>query len=290
MHYHYDRKENTMLRAVAIHDLSCFGKCSLTAALPIISSAGIEVSVIPTAVLSTHTGGFEGFTYRDLTADIMPIVNHWRSLSIEFDAIYTGFLGALDQINIVMRAILQLRSKETFIAVDPVMADNGALYQTIPNDYPKGMINLCAGADLITPNITEAAFLLNEPYCKRPHTKEYIEELLVRLAAIGPRYVVITGTGFSEDSIGAAAYDKKSGIVTYSFYKHLPGIYHGAGDVFSSAMIAAMLKGLDVANALKIAVEFTSNCIQKTHEAGTDLRFGLRFEGELLKLAKALIV
>ena len=149
-------------RAAAIHDISGFGKCSLTVALPIISAMGIEVSVIPTAVLSTHTGGFTGFTYRDLTGDMRPIAEHWNSLGIKFDAIYSGFLGSVEQIDIVTDFIDDFKEKDTVVLVDPAMADGGKMYTVFDMDFAKQMTRLCAKADIIVPNFTEAAFMLGE--------------------------------------------------------------------------------------------------------------------------------
>lgn len=148
-------------RVLAIHDVSCVGKCSLTVALPIISATGVECSALPTAVLSTHTGGFTGYTYRDLTVDIMPIMNHWKSLNVRFDGIYTGFLGSFEQIDLVSDIFDQL-GEHALICVDPVMADNGQLYKVFPPTFPAGMRKLCAKADVILPNITEATLLLGE--------------------------------------------------------------------------------------------------------------------------------
>ncbi|MFA5676200.1 MAG: pyridoxamine kinase [Christensenellales bacterium] len=275
-------------RIAAIHDISCFGKCSLTAAMPIISAAGIEVCVIPTAVLSTHTGGFAGFTYRDLTDDLLPIATHLSTLPIKFDAIYTGFLGSFKQLDIAARVIKLLGREDALVVVDPVMADNGALYQTMPKDFPEGMRGLCARADMIVPNITEAALLLDEPYKRWPHTQEYVESLLLRLAKLGPRYVVLTGTGFDDKHMGAAAYDKQSGSISYAFSKHMPGLYHGAGDVFSSALVAAALSGFGIKKAVRTAADFTAGSIRRTNKAGTDLRFGLCFEPQLPRLIKTL--
>ena len=146
-------------RVAAIHDISCLGRCSLTVALPIISAAGIECSVLPTAVLSTHTGGFTGFTYRDLTDDILPIADHWRELGIGFDALYTGFLGSFGQIAIVSELFERFKTDENIVLVDPVMADNGELYKIFPPDFPSGMRKLCEQATVIIPNITEAISL-----------------------------------------------------------------------------------------------------------------------------------
>ena len=160
-------------RVAAIHDLSGFGKCSLTVVLPIVSAAGIEVSAMPTAILSTHTGGLEGYTYRDLTDDMHPFMNHWQSL-IQFNAIYSGFLGSIKQIEIVQEFFNTFKTKENFILVDPVMADNGELYKIFTPEFAKGMASLCRKADIIVPNITEATLLLNEPYFPGPYTPQYI--------------------------------------------------------------------------------------------------------------------
>jgi len=271
-------------RIAAIHDISCFGRCSLTVALPIISAAGIETSVIPTAVLSTHTGGFTGFTYRDLTDDIMPIVDHWVSLGLGFDAIYTGFLGSFEQIDLVASVFDKLSSDKTMIFVDPVMADNGKLYAIFPNDFPKGMKKLCAKADVIIPNITEAVFMLNEEYVEGPYDRGYIESLLKRLGTIGAKKIVLTGVFFNNDELGAAAYDTETGEIGYAFSERIEGYYHGTGDVFGSALVASMIKGRSLNESLAIAVDFTSGSIRRTKDAGTDIRFGVNFEEGILKL------
>lgn len=265
-------------RVAAIHDISCFGRCSLTVALPIISAAGVETSVIPTAVLSTHTGGFTGFTYRDLTDDIFPIVEHWRTLDLRFDSIYTGFLGSFEQIDIVSRTFDSLSSDDTIVVVDPVMADNGKLYTIFPEDFPQGMRKLCAKADVIIPNITEATLMLNEEYVEGPYTKDYIESLLERLGKIGARKVVLTGVFFNPDELGAASYDTEMGEVGYAFSERIEGYYHGTGDVFGSALVGAMMNGKDINEAMRIAVDFTAGSIRRTKDAGTDIRFGVDFE------------
>ena len=192
-------------RVLAVHDISGVGKCSLTVALPIISAAGVECSVLPTAVLSTHTGGFTGFTYRDLTEDIAPIAAHWKSLRLHFDAIYTGFLGSFAQIDLVAAAIRDLSAKDTLVAVDPVMGDNGKLYTVFDASFPPAMKKLCAGADLIMPNLTEATLMLGEEYREGPYEKTYIKGLLQRLAkAIPTRQIVLTGVYFDDRALGAA--------------------------------------------------------------------------------------
>ncbi len=275
-------------RVAAIHDISCFGKCSLTVALPILSSAGIETSVIPTAVLSTHTGGFTGYTYRDLTEDILPVVSHWQTLDLTFDAVYTGFLGSFQQINIVSEIFDRLKTEDNMLVVDPVMADLGKLYPIFSEDFPKGMIKLCRKADLLVPNITEACLLLDMPYEDGPYDVSFIENLLDGLAGLGPKQVVLTGVSFDDTHLGAASLDTGSGKIDYSFSKRIEGFYHGTGDVFASTLVAGLLTGHDLNKASRLAVDFTVKSIIRTREAGTDIRFGVNFEEGLKDLANLL--
>ena len=264
-------------RVLAIHDISCFGRCSLTVALPIISAVGAECTVIPTAVLSTHTGGFTGFTYRDLTEDIVPIVDHWKTLDLKFDAIYTGFLGSFEQIAIVADTFDRLK-EDTMIVVDPVMADNGKLYAIFPPEFPMEMRKVCSKADVLMPNITEATLLLGEEYKEGPYTPEYIEGLMQRLTTLGPKKIILTGVYFDDVKLGAATYDAETGEKSYYFSDKIPGYYHGTGDVFGSAVVAALIKGRSLPDASRIAVDFTVGSIQRTYDAKTDIRFGVDFE------------
>ncbi|NCC82697.1 MAG: pyridoxamine kinase [Clostridia bacterium] len=275
-------------RIAAIHDISCFGRCSLTVALPIISAAGIEVSVIPTALLSTHTGGIAGYTYRDLSDDMLAIMNHWQSLHLQFDAVYTGFLGSTKQLDIVSKIFDQFATQGQLIIVDPVMADNGLLYKSFPDTFPQGMRKLCQKADIIIPNITEAVFLLGEPYQKGPYTELYIEQMLKRLAALGPKQIVITGVHFNDKTIGAASYDAISKKVEYAFSDLVKGYYPGTGDVFGSVLVGFLLNGCELSKAVRNAVDFTAASIARTNTAGTDRRFGVHFEAELPKLIQRL--
>jgi pyridoxine kinase len=272
-------------RVAAIHDVSGFGRCSLTVALPILSAAGIETPIIPTAVLSTHTGGFTGFTYRDLTEDILPIVNHWRSLNLEFDGLYTGFLGSFEQLDIVSKAFDLLRGKDTLIVVDPVMADDGKLYGIFPDTFPAGMRQLCAKADVIIPNLTEAALLLDRPYHERPHTHEELEDILKALSAIGPRKVVVTGVSYDASRLGAAGYDADTGEISYADAPYLHPMMHGTGDVFGSVLTASLTLGHSLEAACRAAVRFTVESMLRTREARTDLRFGVDFESGLAGLS-----
>ncbi|UAL07000.1 MAG: pyridoxamine kinase [Candidatus Methanogranum gryphiswaldense] len=273
-------------RVLAIHDISCFGRCSLTVALPIISATGLECTVMPTAVLSTHTGGFTGFTYRDLTEDMRPIVDHWKTLNLKFDSIYTGFLGSFEQIEIVSGIFDDLKDKDTLIIVDPVMADNGELYKIFPKNFPQGMKKLCKKADVILPNITEACLMVGEKYITGPYTKEWIENLLRKLSGLGSKKVVLTGVFFNNEDLGAAAYDVEADTIEYAFHKLIPGYYHGTGDVFGSVIVSSMVNGLSLKRANELAVDFTAESIVRTRNAGTDIRFGVNFEMGIPKLLK----
>lgn len=275
-------------RVLAIHDISCVGRCSLTVALPIISAAGFDTSVLPTAVLSTHTGGFEGFTYRDLTEDINPISDHWQSLDLKFDALYSGFLGSFEQIDLVADLFDRYRTKDTLVMVDPVMADNGVLYAIYSPDMAKGMAKLCAKADIVVPNLTEAAFILDEEYRGEDYTQEYIETMLRKLAALGPKKVVLTGVSFESNKLGAAAYDSDSGKVSYAFNEKVDGYFHGTGDVFGSTLLSALLNDFALEEAIQIAVDYTHQSIKLTVEAEQERRYGVCFERALPYLIKRL--
>lgn len=275
-------------RIATIQDISCLGRCSLTVALPIISAAGIETAAIPTAVLSTHTGGFTGYTYRDLTDDIAPITAHWKSLGLTFDAIYTGYLGSFRQIELVSDFIDTFKTADTVAVIDPAMADNGVLYGGFAADFPKGMAGLCGKADIIVPNLTEAAFMLGEEFRSDGYDRAYIEGLLKRLAGLGPQKVVLTGVSYEDGRLGAAAYDAASGEITYHFTEKIEGYFHGTGDVFASALVAAIVNGKSLAKANEIAVEFTVECIRRTADAKTEPRYGVNFEQSLPSLIAAM--
>ncbi|MCL2631171.1 MAG: pyridoxamine kinase [Firmicutes bacterium] len=274
-------------RVLAVHDISCFGRCSLTVALPIISALGIETSVLPTAVLSTHTGGFSGFTYRDLTCDLVPVLKHWDTLNLTFDAIYSGFLGSFEQIEIVKSLIesYKKKDKDTLVIVDPVMADNGELYKVFPKSFPLGMKSLCSVADIIIPNMTEACLLTDTPYAKPPYTEEFIKTLLNKLAKIGAKKIVLTGVAFNNEELGTACYDAESGVTQYAMSKLIDGFYHGTGDCFGSALTATLVKGKSLSWAARAAVDFTVDAIVRTKDAETDIRFGVNFEEGLKDFA-----
>ena len=275
-------------RIAAIHDISGVGRCSLTVALPILSAAGFDCGVLPTAVLSTHTGGFTGFTYRDLTDDIAPIAAHWQSLDLKFDALYSGFLGSVGQIALLADLFKTFKTDDNLVLVDPVMADNGELYAIYTPDMAQGMARLCAQADAVVPNITEASLILGEKYVEGPYDKPFIEGMLRRLAALGPKKVVLTGVALDDATLGAAAFDSATGDISYAFTPRIDGYFHGTGDVFGSVLLSGMLHELSLADAAKLAVETTYDCIVKTVEAKQELRYGVCFERALPGMMKRL--
>ncbi len=267
-------------RVAAIHDISGLGKCSLTVALPIISAAGVETAVIPTAVLSTHTGGIDGFTYKDLTDQILAIAEHWKSLDLKFDGIYSGFLGSFEQIDLVGRIFDILADDESLIIVDPCMADNGKLYKTYTTEMAKNIGHLCQKADVIVPNITEACMLLDIPY-KENFSQDELYVMVENLCDLGCNSAVLTGVSFSDNELGALCFDKDSNKTSYIFAEKIPEFYHGTGDVFASFMTGALLNNINLKDSVQIAADFTSSSINRTFQAKTDKRFGVNFEKEL---------
>lgn len=274
-------------RILAVHDISCVGKCSLTVALPILSAAGFETAVLPTAVLSTHTAGFTGFTCRDLTDDIRPIMDHWEKEGITFDAIYTGYLASFEQIDLVKELIRRFRRENTVVLVDPVMADNGQMYPAFDENFAAGMATLCAESDIVIPNLTEASFMLKSEYRAEGYDEGYIRSVLKSLTDLGPKSAVLTGVTFENGTLGAAAYDAASDKMSFYVNERLEGAYHGTGDVFGSAFLAAYMAKGDLSYAIRVAVDYTLAALRRTKIAGTPWNFGVDFEnstGDLLRL------
>ena len=267
-----------MKRIITIQDISCVGKCSLTVALPIISAAGVEAGVIPTAVLSTHTM-FSKFTFCDLTDEIEKISDTFLDLGIDFDAVYTGYLGSFRQLSLVSDFIDRFGGKAK-VVIDPVMADNGQLYKGFTPEFAASMAKLCAKADLVVPNLTEASFMLGIPY-NPDYDEDYIKEILKKLTELGAKSAALTGISFKDDEIGVYYYDGESGEYYSYFNEKLPVSFHGTGDIYASATVGAMMRGFSVPEALSIAVDFTLVTMKKTL-ADKDHRFyGVNFEEAL---------
>lgn len=274
-------------QVLAIHDLSCVGRCSLTVALPILSACGVHTSALPTALLSTHTGEFTGYTCLDLTDQMRPIADHLATLPLRFDGVYSGFLGSFEQIELVGEVIRRYRHQDGLTLVDPVMADHGQLYATYTPEMAAGMGDLCRLADVIVPNLTEACILLDRPYSPDPDEKQ-VRSLLEQLAArFGCGQVVITGVR-KGDQFGAAGLCAADGTFSYTGAPHLDHVFYGTGDTFASALMGAMLCGKSTADALRIAVNFTHEAMLHTLDNGLPLRYGAAFEQALPSLMKSL--
>ena len=271
-------------RAAAIHDISGFGKCSLTVALPILSACGVEAACMPTAVLSTHTGGIKGFTFRDLTQDLRAFWQHWHTLGIPFDALYSGYLGSVEQTEIVGEMFDVYRKETKLILVDPAMADHGKFYTMFDERMARGQSALCARADVAVPNLTEAALMTKQEYHAGPYTEEYLKDMCKRLCDLGAKNVVLTGARKHDAHLGACCYQGESGQFDIYYTARVPGNYHGTGDVYASVLTAALLNDYQLPESMQLAADFVHECLQRTHAQGTDTRYGVDFERGLPRL------
>ena len=265
-------------RVAAIHDLSGFGRCSLTVAIPILSAMGLQCCPLPTAFLSTHTGGFEGFSFLDMTDEMSRAAAHWKTLDMDFKCIYSGFLGSERQIQIVTEFIRAFRERDTVVVVDPVMGDHGKLYQTYTPGMCEGMAHLAEQADVIVPNLTEAALLLGIPYEELPTGESGCREIVERLSLNGRRSVVLTGASTAPELTGAMCFDAKTGQVHSVQINRVPREFYGTGDVFASVLAGALVKGVTLPDATRQAVEFVRACAQRTAEQDLPIREGVDFE------------
>ncbi len=272
-----------MKRILTVQDISCVGKCSLTVALPIISACGVEAGVLPTAVLSTHTA-FSSFTFRDLTDDLENISVEWKKHGIDFDALYTGYLGSFKQLDICEKLFNDYKTNGNFILVDPVMADNGKLYAGFDKSFAKQMAKLCGKADIIVPNMTEASFMLDIDYVASGYSEDYIKDVLKKLVALGCKKAVLTGVSFDDKYLGVYAYDGKE---YFSYFREkLPVSFHGTGDVFASTLCGALAIGKSLEKSLQIAVDYTVECIAVTMENPNHNFYGVEFEKAIPYLIK----
>lgn len=274
-----------MKRVLAIHDISCVGKCSCTVALPVISAAGIECSILPTALLSTHTGGFEGYTFLDLTEEMEKIFKHFKELNLQVDAIYSGYLGSVNQIDLLIEKVNYYKDSGTLFICDPVMADNGKLYPAFDMNYVKEMRRLVKKADVLIPNLTEASFLLDKVY-KDSYSKDEVKQILKELCDLGPKTSILTGVTFEQGKLGAVAYDSVNEKYYEYFTSRVDGYYHGTGDLFSSAVVGCILNNINLSKTLQISTIFTFDSIEKTHQDKLDVKYGVEFEHFIDKYSK----
>lgn len=264
-----------MKRIVTIQDISCLGKCSLTVALPIISAMGTEAVILPTAVLSTHTM-FKGFTCKDLSDQVEPIAEHWEKEGFLFDAIYTGYLACGEQIDQMIDFFARF-GKNCLKVVDPAMGDNGKLYPAFDMAFARKMATLCAKADIVMPNMTEACFMLGLPYTENP-SKEEVLDILKKLTALGAKKALLTGVGFDSAHLGVVGYDSEEDRYFEYFNESIPAKYHGTGDIFSSCVVGALMAEKNLEEASAIAADFTKEAIRITLEDKGANWYGVHFE------------
>ena len=267
-------------RVLTIQDISCVGQCSLTVALPIISACGAECSVLPSAVLSTHTAGFSGYTFRDLSDDMPDIRRHWEKEEIKFSAIYTGYLGSTKQAQYVSDIFDKTIENGGEIFVDPAMADGGKLYPGFDMEYAAAMGRLCTKADYVLPNISEAAFITGIEY-KEEYDREYIDSLLQKMTEMGCKNIILTGVSYEKGRTGIVVFENNE----YSYYEHefLDGSCHGTGDIYASAFVGAKVRGKSAFEAAKIAGDYTVECIKATMKIENH-KYGAAFEMVIGKL------
>lgn len=270
-------------KILTIQDISCVGQCSLTVALPIISACGIETCVLPSAVLSTHTAGFKGYTFNDLTEDMPKIKEHWQREGISFDAVYTGYLGSAKQIDYVIDIIDATAKPGAPIIIDPAIADNGRLYPGFDAAFVDAMKCLCQRADYLLPNITEACLLTDTPYTAE-YDRKFIDTLLEKLSSLGCKNIILTGISYAKDKTGVVIFENGN----YSYYEHdfLQATCHGTGDIYASSFVGAILNGKTAHEGAKIAADYTLECIRATLSEEDNHWYGSKFEPSLYNLIK----
>lgn len=271
-------------RVLTIQDISCVGQCSLTVALPVLSACGMETAVLPSAVLSTHTTGFSGYTFRDLTEDMPKIKEHWNKESIQFAAIYTGYLGSTTQIDYVLDIVDDTLKTNGKFFVDPAMADNGKLYPGFEEEFVTAMKKLCGKADYILPNLTEACFLTDTEY-KETYDRAYIDEIIEKLQKLGCKNIIFTGISYEAGKTGVEVIE--GGFRAYYCHDFLAQSCHGTGDIYASVFVGAMMRGKIAYDAAKIAADYTVDCIKATVQEENHW-YGVKFELALGKLIEYL--
>ena len=268
-----------MKRIASIQDISCLGRCSLTVALPVISAMGVECAIVPTAVLSAHTA-FPGFVSRDLTDQLPAIAEHWRAQHVHFDALYTGYIASVEQVQQVLDFFDAVKSGDTLLIADPAMADHGKLYSGFGEDFPAAMARVVARADVALPNITEACLLTGTP-CREDVDQDFARELLRRVAALGAKRVILTGVSFDGDRLGAMGYDSSTGEFFSCAGKRNPASFHGTGDIFAATVTGGLMRGMTLRQATALAVEFVLACIDATARDPQAGWYGVEFEKAL---------
>ncbi|WP_186565356.1 pyridoxamine kinase [Lawsonibacter celer] len=279
---------NCAPKIAVIQDISGFGRCSMTVALPVMSAMGGQCCPLPTAYLSAHTAfpASDNAAFLDLTEQMQRTSRHWRELSVTFDAVYSGFLGSLAQIDLIAQFTADFRQSHTLVLTDPVMGDHGKPYRTYTPSMCRRMGELASRADVITPNLTEAALLLGEDYADAPRSEAGMREWLRRLSLNGKRSVVITGVSLASEQLGAGCFDRESGRTHFAMARQEPGQFPGTGDLFASVVLGDLLRGQTLPHGVELAVAFVQQCVHRTLALGTPTLEGVQFEqllGELIR-------
>ena len=267
---------NETIKILTIQDISCFGQCSITVALPIVSAFGIETAILPSAVLSTHTAGFSDYTVRDLTEDLPAIRKHWEKEEIYFDAIYTGFIASMEQLDYIKEIIDSRLKSDGLVFVDPAMADHGEFYNGFDQEFADKMGELCKLGDFILPNTTEACYLLHKPW-KEEFSKEEMLEMAEELSAFTKRHVILKGDTHKDSELGMIVLDKIENSCEIVYNDKIDYVSHGTGDVFASAFVGSVMNGKSPESSAKIAGEFTKKAIEKT-VGDENHKYGVKFE------------
>ena len=273
---------NNTTKILTIQDISCYGQCSITVALPIVSAFGIETAILPSAVLSTHTAGFTDFTVRDLTEDLPEIRKHWEKEEIYFDAIYTGFIASIEQLDYIKEIIDSRLKPGGTVFVDPAMADHGEFYNGFDQEFADKMGELCKLGDFVLPNTTEACYLLHKPW-KEEFSREEMLEMANELSEFTKRHVILKGDTDKENELGMIVLDKEESTCEVVYNDRINYVSHGTGDVFASAFVGSTMIGKSPAAAAKIAGEFTKRAIEKT-VGDENHKYGVKFEQVILDL------
>lgn len=270
-------------KILTIQDISCYGQCSITVALPIISAWGYETAILPSAILSTHTSGFKNFTVHDLSNEIPKIINHWKNEGIKYDALYAGYLGEVGHIDLVIQIKNELLKDDGFFVLDPVMGDNGKLYPAFNMDYVKAIRRLIKEADIILPNLTEACFLTGVEY-KEDYDEPYIKNIINKLIELGAKKIVLTGIAYEKEATGVFVYD--GGECHHYIHPRINKSYHGTGDVYASTFLGAYLGHHDLMKSAITASEFVVEAIKNTLDDPSH-NYSVKFEPLLVDFIKA---
>ena len=275
----------TFKRVMAIHDLSGLGRSSLMAAIPILSVMGVQVCPVPTAVLSTQTSGFSDYTFTDLSKTMPAYLQHWKNLGMDFDGIYSGFLGSAEQVDIMMDVLTHFHKQDTLAVVDPVMGEDGLLYDTMDSSFVEQMSRLVKKADIITPNVTELNFLAG---CAGNEVNDVrlLKEKLAQVSQDGPQTVIVTGVELADSSRCILSYTRATDEYLQVPYKHLPINYPGTGDIFASVLTGSLIQGKTLENAIKLAADFISIAVADAMATEEPIRDGVFLETNLYRLLK----